>query len=306
MFFPMFFRRREESATCPDHYMPVLEPATLTGYDSNSCICASGTADVPETPQSSSGSGPAFRGRPQGDLIDDDDINFLRQQRKPGFLSSAYSHDFLQESEQNPKRWCEIGIAFENNHAAIIIHDITGTESDVPDLKYEYIGVLKPKLKKFYEGDYVRRVHLAYLPGDPPSPLDLWFHILDVPRKFERYHPFCRLRMTDRVTKHIALTSLPRYYKELVSDCATFAHNILTKILTRIRDMGHITEQEYKIILKNLVNDNHVSNGAIGETEGVSRRNEALGESGAAMVAAHAGVYPCRYPISRTQKIYMQ
>jgi hypothetical protein len=275
----------------PDFYLPIFQQADLPDYDPSSYMCEAAPADHSETPQFSQTSQNGTRGRLQGESFDDMDKTFYLDQRRQNFPPDAYSNEFFQCSEQNPRKWCEIGIAYNNNHAAIIIQDITGTKTDIPKSEFEFLGRPGQEDKSFDKGD-IRRLHLARTHEEGGHiHYDLWFNALRVPKVFKKYYSVCRLRTTDRMIKYHAFLSFPRHYRVVASDCATFAHNFLIKTLTGLRDENHINKDKFDSIVKNLVQHNHVTDGATGETEGVSRRNEVLVESGGATVESYIGMY---------------
>ena len=278
----IMFKRKSRScgprSIIPDWYIPIFEDYSLPDYDPSAYKCRTTFADPPNPSSSSQSSAIKTGERRRG--YDQEDYKFYNEQKKQEFPPSAYSDAFLQHTTQNPRRWYEIGIAFDKGHAAIIIHDLTGTDTDKPDLQFEYIGI-KEKSARTLDGGGVQRLHLVNrTPSGELVPHELLFQTLKVPSTFGSYYSVCRLRTTERTIKYNGALSFPMYYKMVASDCATFAHNFLIKTLTGVHNEGSIAEPAFDSIVNNLVEHNHIKDGRLGDTEAVSRDNEALGYSG--------------------------
>jgi len=277
----MFKRKgpaRAHRSTLPDYYFPIFQQCSLTDYNPSSHRCETDLADPPDPLSSSQPS--AIETGVQRRGFDRADHRFYHEQKELRFPASAYSDTFLKETAQNPCKWYEIGVAFNPQHASIIIHDITGTNTDKPEIQFAYIGIEGKAPTSFVEGE-VRRLHLVNRDENGDLTLhDLLLEDVEVPKDFQSYYNVFRLRTTIRTIKYNANLSFPRYYKMVASDCATFAHNFLIRTLTVLCDERKIKQPKFDAIVKNLVEHNHIKNGPVGESEVASRRDKALGESG--------------------------
>jgi hypothetical protein len=271
--------RRDRHTMTPDYYTPIFAQNGLNSYNPRSYKCEAAPVDESlKNLHFSQNSHATARGYREG-LFDYHDHDFYREQKEKGFPEDAYSNDFFQCTEENPRKWYEIGVAFHNQHAMIVLHDITGTNKDDPKQQFLYLG---------YEGRgptgsdaTIRKLHLVLTKEeDGHSYHDLLFHVPRKREELEQYFHVCRIRTTDRMVKYNAGLSFPRHYKVVASDCATFAHNFLIKTLSRVLADGHIEKAKYNEIVKNLVKHNKVTGGVVGETETALRRNRVLGESG--------------------------
>jgi len=277
----MFKRKsqaRAHRSTFPDYYFPIFQQCSLTDYNPSSYRCETVLPDPPDPLSSSQPSAIETRGKRRG--YDAADHRFYHEQKRLQFPASAYSDTFLTETTQNPCKWYEIGVAFNPQHASIIIHDMTGTNTDNPEIQFEYIGIEGKAPTSFVEGE-VQRLHFVNRDEAGGFTLhDLLLEDVEAPKDFQSYYTVFRLRTTIRTIKYNASLSFPRYYKMVASDCATFALNFLIRTLTVLYNEDQIEKLKFDDIVENLVEHNHIKNGPVGESEAASRRDKALAESG--------------------------
>ncbi|OAL05244.1 hypothetical protein IQ06DRAFT_289473 [Phaeosphaeriaceae sp. SRC1lsM3a] len=284
---PLKFWRRDSDkshpANFPDYHQSIFAPNSLNDYDPRTNLYESARDDLPDSSRVLQATQLVTDTHVLPDsLYDSTDFEFYNEQKAQNPSTHDYSNEYLQCSEQNPQKWYEIGVTFHNEHAAIILQNLTGTQFDISGLDFLYTGTPEAKSKRFVGGDF-RKLDLVYerKAGTRQYDLELRFKELE-PRPeyvFDRYQSFCRLRTTDRMIKYIALVSFPQYYRQVESDCATFAHKFIVNILARLRAGDSITKEQFKSIIRTLVKRNKVTTGTAGETEVLSRRHEAMGES---------------------------
>jgi hypothetical protein len=267
------FRSRKNHSTAPDFLNTAFESVELPDYNESSFGC-------PVPSDKSPAEYPEDMAQREGQF-DSDDTDFYDEQKSQGFPLRAYSADHFQHTASNPRKWFEIGVAYsQQGHASVIIHDISGVASDREGREFQNVNGPKAKDKRFTEGR-IRRLHLFLDREDNLRTLS--FDDITLPTTFARYHPVYRIGTTDRMIKYIAAVSFPTRYYRLSSDCATFAHAFLCKLLERSLDTeGGVTEPQYKMIKKYLVKNNHTQTGATGDTEASSRRHQVAAESGGA------------------------
>jgi hypothetical protein len=281
----MFFRR---PAFPPDGFLPIFEQDSLIDYNPRSYTyearpVSSKPATLRDFPQSYL----EVRGNTdESELYDADDRTFFREMRSSS-LEDAYSDEFLKCTKENPEKWLEIGVALDNLHAKIIIHDISGTKSDDGSKQFECLTWEGKSSRSFSEGN-IRHLELGRnFESDGRYYYDLLYRVISEPMTYEKYHSVCRLRTTDRTIKYTALLVFPWYYQVIGKDCVTFAHKFLVATIDRVEAEGHIRKERRDNIVKHLVKHNRATSGATGETEGVSRQNESLGDSAGALVTSY-------------------
>lgn len=102
-----------------------------------------------------------------------------------------------------------------------------------------------------------------------------------------RSSPVIRFRSTERMIRYIALSLRPEHHTLLSSDCVTFARDYLTRTLDILWNAGYIDPEQYHEIRRNITQYVTSRGGVTGETEGVSREDVDLGQSGVDMIASH-------------------
>lgn len=106
-----------------------------------------------------------------------------------------------------------------------------------------------------------------------------------------RYSPVIRFRATERFIRYVALSLRPENHTLLSSDCVTFARDYLTRTLDILRNVVDISPELYNEIRRNITQYVTSRGGVTGETEGASREDPDLGQSGADMIASHERMF---------------
>ncbi|KAK8026467.1 hypothetical protein PG991_003523 [Apiospora marii] len=267
-------RRPRQGLEPPDFVSPVFEQTDLDFYNAESH--RSEVADFID--YFSTVTNRTIRRHAPG--FDDDDIWFFQRQKQQRFPDTAYNDPFLQPSEANPGEWYEIGIAYKNRHAMIIISTITKDEYVTTDTYFQ--NAFQDPVPRHLDGNF-RIIHIRFErdTDGPERPIELAFDTPTGPRDVDRYSPLYHIRTTDRLLKYIGLRSCPPHHAEMLSDCATYAHNFLTQLLDYLLWKNFIPEAEHREILRYLVRHIHVTEGATGQTEYRSREDDQLGQSAA-------------------------